>query len=107
MTTREHSKFVMAAQQREQDLLKDPQANEKDEIKEIEIHRSDHPSSHASAPLGTMAPPGIDMGSESGSLELSDSPDKAGDRKRRSTATSLEHQRSLQPLRQRFTQATG
>ena len=52
------------------------------------IHRSDHSPSHASAPLQTMAPPGIDMGSGSGSLELSDSPDKTGDRKRRGTAKS-------------------
>ena len=89
MTSAEHSKFVMAAQQREQDLLTDQHANE---TIETVIHRSDHSPSHASAPLQTMAPPGIDMGSESGSLELSDSPDKTvGDhRKRRGSVKGRE-----------------
>ena len=83
MTSHEHSKFVMAAQQREQSLLTYPQANEKNEAA---IHRSDHPSHHALAAIETMPPPGIDMGSNDGSLGLSGSPDNVGDRKRRAVA---------------------
>ena len=80
MTSADNFKFVMAAQQREQELLKDPQAKEKNETIDPSIGSLPLPSS---APLQTMAPLGVDMGSESGSLELSDSPDKNGDRKRR------------------------
>ena len=90
MTSAEHSKFVMAAQQREQDdskhLLKDPQA----ETNELEIHRSDLSSAHSSAPPQTMAPPGIEMASDSRSVDLLASPDKTGERKHRGAAKSRE-----------------
>ena len=83
--SKDNFKFIMASQ-REQELLKDPQAKEKNETIDPPIGSLSLPSSASLA----MAPPGIEMGSESGSLELSDSPDKNGDRKRRGGDKSRE-----------------
>ena len=87
MSSAEDNFKLIMAPQREQELLKDPQAKEKNETIDPPIGSLSLPSS---ASLQAMAPPGIEMGSESGSLELSDSPDKNGDRKRRGADKSRE-----------------
>lgn len=80
MDLHDNFKFVMAAQLAQQSELLDPSANGKHEI----AIRSDLPS--PSAAMDAM-PPGSEMGRESGSLDLSDSPEEDG--RQRRTVTSL------------------